>query len=168
MSSPLRALLIGVGDYSPNRLPDGEECPNLEGAVPDVESVESFLRERLGLAPERTLKLTVRPGGSPEPPERRPTHDNIVKAFQRLALEAEPGDPIYIHYSGHGARLQTQFPELKGRGGFDERLEARVRLAEFSRMNEDENGRPELSVERFGRKNRHDESSMRAVLDTLS
>jgi hypothetical protein len=120
--SPLRALLIGIGDYSPNRLPDGEECPNLEGAVPDVEAVEIFLRERFGLTPENTLKLTAQPGVRPKSPELWPTHDNIVKAFQKLSLDADPGDSVYIHYSGHGARLPTQFPELKGRGGFDEAL----------------------------------------------
>jgi hypothetical protein len=45
----------------------------------------------------------------------------MVRAFQALAAKAAPGDVVYVHYSGHGARAATAFPALKP-GGFDEAL----------------------------------------------
>ncbi|KAF6824114.1 hypothetical protein CPLU01_11043 [Colletotrichum plurivorum] len=53
------------------------------------------------------------PAKSPNDP--LPTFDNIVPAFKTLADGAQPGDFIYIHYSGHGSlRSPTGFPNLKG------------------------------------------------------
>jgi hypothetical protein len=121
--STLHALLIGIDTY-PGRLPDGTPYPSLRGATGDVERMEAFLRGRAGLTPERTRKLLARAGknGSPAgPPEGRPTYANIVAAFKQLAVEAAPGDRVCVHYSGHGARLQTEYPEIKP-GGLDEAL----------------------------------------------
>jgi hypothetical protein len=123
--STLHALLIGIDDYVPDLLPDGSRYPSLHGATRDAERVESFLRDQAGLTPERTLKLLSRTGedGVPtEPPERRPTYANMVAAFKRLAAEAAPGDRVLVHYSGHGARLSTEYREVKGAAGQDEAL----------------------------------------------
>lgn len=123
--SVLHALLIGIDDYVPGRLPGGVRYPSLHGATRDVDRVESLLRDQGGLAAERTRKLLsrIREDGVPtEPPERRPTYANLVAAFKRLATEAEPGDRVYVHYSGHGAQLPTEFPEVKGTKGKDEAL----------------------------------------------
>jgi hypothetical protein len=123
--STLHALLIGIDDYVPGRLPDGSRYPSLHGATRDVERVEAFLRERAGLTAEATCKLLSRVGedGKPtEPPERLPTYANLVAAFKRLAAEAAPGDRVYVHYSGHGARLPTEYKEIKGATGQDEAL----------------------------------------------
>ncbi|KAL0930707.1 uncharacterized protein CTRU02_214782 [Colletotrichum truncatum] len=57
------------------------------------------------------------------PDDPLPTLVNIVSAFQTLARDAQPGDFIYIHYSGHGTRLPTASRELKGENvPFDECL----------------------------------------------
>ncbi|HKH44978.1 MAG TPA: caspase family protein [Thermoanaerobaculia bacterium] len=123
--STLHALLIGIDDYAPGFLPGGTRYPSLHGATRDVERVESFLRDQAGLTAERTCKLLSRVGedGQPtQPPERLPTYANLVAAFKRLAAEAAPGDRVYVHYSGHGARVTTEYPEIKGTAGQDEAL----------------------------------------------
>ena len=123
--SELHALLIGIDDYFPGRLPDGGRYPSLQGATRDIERMESLLRDRAGLQSERTWTLLSRAGedgGPAEPPERRPTYENIVAALKRLAGEANPRDRVYIHYTGHGARLPTEFPGAKGLAAKDEAL----------------------------------------------
>lgn len=123
--STLHALFIGIDDYFPDHLPDGSRYPSLHGATGDAARMALLLRDREGLTPERTRMLLSRAGenGAPaEPPERRPTYANIVAAFRQLADEAEPGDRVYIQYSGHGARTPTEHPGIKGPSGQDESL----------------------------------------------
>lgn len=123
--SELHALLIGIDDYFPDRLPDGSCYPSLQGATRDISRMALFLRDHVGLQLEKLrllLSRTGEDGGPVEPPERRPTYANIVAAFKQLAQEAHPGDRVYIHYSGHGARMRTEYPGIKGRDGQDEAL----------------------------------------------
>jgi hypothetical protein len=121
----LHALLIGVDCYMPNKLPGGCYYPSLGGCVRDIRHVESFLQSRLGVKPERILKLTASLGGGKkpsEPPAQWPTYENMVASFKRLIEAAKAGDQVYIHYSGHGGRTQTAFADLKGKGELDEAL----------------------------------------------
>ncbi len=123
--SKLLALLIGVDCYLPNRLPDGGRYTSLGGCVRDINHVEEFLKQRLGLTEERILKLTASNGGQAEPSEPKeewPTYENMVAAFQKLTDMAQEGDQVYIHYSGHGGRAATAFPKLKGDQALDEAL----------------------------------------------
>ena len=119
----LHALLIGVDCYLPNSLPDGSSYPSLAGCVRDIGHVREFLRSKLGVPEGRISQLTATDAGGPEPAEPRdewPTYENIVAAFKRLAETTSPGDQVYIHYSGHGGRSPTLFPQVKGAGGLDE------------------------------------------------
>lgn len=123
--SELHALLIGIDDYFPDRLPDGTRYPSLQGATGDVMRVGRFLLEKAGLSPERLRMLISHrgeDGGPAEPLHLRPTYQNMVAAFRRLAEEAQAGDRVYIHYSGHGARTPTEYPGIKGRMARDEAL----------------------------------------------
>jgi hypothetical protein len=120
----LYALLMACDFYLPNRLPEGS-YPNLAGCVRDVEHVEEFLRNKLGLTDDNLIKLTSTDTGGPkpkEPPEHWPTYENMVRAFQRLAERASKGDQVYIHYSGHGGRAPTIVPKIKGSQALDEAL----------------------------------------------
>ncbi|HYU33820.1 MAG TPA: caspase family protein [Thermoanaerobaculia bacterium] len=122
--SALHALLIGINDYFPDRLPNGCPYSSLHGAD-DVSRMGLLLQERAGLQPETTRLLLSRAGEDGAPtglPEQRPTYANIVAAFKQLAFEANPGDRVYIHYSGHGSRGPTQYPGVKGLAGKDEAL----------------------------------------------
>jgi hypothetical protein len=124
-TSNLYALLIGIDCYLPNRLPDGSSYPSLGGCVRDINHVEAFLKQKFQLPDQRILKLTATDSGQPEPPEPRdhwPTYENMVAAFKRLTTLAQPGDQVYIHYSGHGGRTPTIVPEIKGPNAHDETL----------------------------------------------
>jgi hypothetical protein len=118
------ALLIGIDCYLPNRLSDGSSYPNLGGCVRDINHVEAYL---LNTPPETQIfKLTAsKVGGSMTPkelPAHLPTYKNIVKKFEELTRVAQKGDFLYIHYSGHGGRTKTNYPQLKGDNGVDESL----------------------------------------------
>ena len=122
------ALLIGINHYLPNELPNGLYYKSLLGCVQDVHRVDAFLQQELHIAPENIIKLTSSaPVEGAEPPEPRshwPTYENIVNAFKRLAHDAQPGDQVFIHYSGHGGRATTtdDFKDIKGESGIDEVL----------------------------------------------
>lgn len=123
--SDLYALLIAVDFYFPNTLPDGGSYPSLGGCVRDVRHVEEHLKKRLKLPPAHILKLTAtNTGGAKpaEPPNLLPTYENMVARFKELIAAAKSGDQVYIHYSGHGGRAKTIYPDLKGANGRDECL----------------------------------------------
>ncbi|EAW35258.1 caspase family protein [Lyngbya sp. PCC 8106] len=122
--SSFYALLMGINYYSPNTLPNGSSYKSLKGCVRDINQVEDFLNQ-LATRPNKIVKLTASnpENNSPvEPPEKLPTYENIVKSFQHITQIANPGDRIYIHYSGHGGRAKTIYPEYKGESGQDETL----------------------------------------------
>jgi len=127
------ALLIGAGYYmSGDARKDSSgrvaQYASLGGCVNDVALIECFLKTELGLADEHIIKLTsTAPGdASCNRPEEDisawPTHHNISRAFLEIGAKARPGDLVYIHYSGHGARVQTAYSGLKGPHGIDEAL----------------------------------------------
>lgn len=120
------ALLIGIDCYLPNKLPEGASYKNLNGCVRDINHVEAFLKNTLKLPESQIMKLTASNAeGLNEPSESKdlwPTYENIVGKFNELIEKAQPQDQVYIHYSGHGGRAATIFPEIKGEKGIDEGL----------------------------------------------
>lgn len=121
----LYALLIGIDHYLPNQLPDGTSYSNLSGCVRDINQVTDFLKLKLKIPNEQFFTLTASNIGQPQPPEapdKLPTYENIVAMFAHLTEIAQPSDQIYIHYSGHGGRAKTNYPQLKGENGVDETL----------------------------------------------
>ena len=127
-NSQFHALLIGINCYLPNLLPSGLFYKSLGGCVQDIERVESFLLEKLNISREQITKLTSSTvTGQPEPsepPSQWPTYQNIVNGLKRIAEQAQPGDQVFIHYSGHGGRALTTepFKPIKGDNGLDEVL----------------------------------------------
>jgi hypothetical protein len=123
--SDIYALLIAVDFYFPDRLPNGSYYPHLGGCVRDVQHVETLLTTRFGVPADHILKLSATNVGRAqphEPFEDWPTYANMVDRFQRLTAMARPGDQVYVHYSGHGGRTVTAYPQLKGENGLDEAL----------------------------------------------
>jgi|694.fasta_scaffold07311_5 hypothetical protein len=86
------ALLVGINDYpSPVR--------RLNGCINDVYLQRELLIHRFGFDPNNIMVLT-------DDGDLKPTRDNILQAFQRhLIDQAEPGDVVVFHYSGHGSRV---------------------------------------------------------------
>jgi Caspase domain len=125
--SDLYALLMGIDCYMPNRLPDGSYYKNLGGCVRDISHVEAFLKDIQKVPENQILKLTASPREEDdkmplETPEQLPTRKNMIAAFRKLGEMAPAGAQVYIHYSGHGGRAKTVFPEIKEEDGIDEGL----------------------------------------------
>ncbi|MBD2603675.1 caspase family protein [Scytonema hofmannii FACHB-248] len=116
----LYALLIGIDYYLPGNLPDGSSYASLGGCVRDVNRVEDYLKKTQ--KPKQIFKLTSSNTGATEPQDQLPTYENIVAKFQAITEIAQKDDQVYIHYSGHGGRAKTIYPELKGAGQPDEAL----------------------------------------------
>src|SRR6185369_6054794 len=124
MNGRLHALLIGIDQYIQPRSGAGICYPPLTGAVRDVRRVREFLCG-LPVPPVRILELKATTGDGPdpvEPPGEWPTYTKMVGKFRELTAGADPGDQVYIHYSGHGGRTPTLFPAQKGSRDFDESL----------------------------------------------
>ena len=122
--STFYALLIGIDFYKSNNL-----YKNLQGCVGDIDLVAGYLHKSLQVPGENIWKLTsafeedskltkIRS----ERKELKPTYKNIIKAFQEITAIAKAGEQVYIHYSGHGGRALTVYPELKGKGLDDESI----------------------------------------------
>jgi hypothetical protein len=101
-----RALLVAVNDYA------RESIPDLRGAVNDVTLIARTLETRLGFDP----------GGITFLKDSQATRAAILEAIDDLVEQAEPGDRVYFHYSGHG----SQAPDRNGdeEDGLDETIVA--------------------------------------------
>lgn len=49
-----------------------------------------------------------------------PTRNNIMFAYEKIVMESQPGDVVYLHYSGHGGKLRDDGNDEED--GFDETL----------------------------------------------
>lgn len=117
------ALLIGIDRYLPNQLPHGGSYESLHGCVRDINHVEALLKNMLKVPEAQIFKLVAsHVNGSTQPSEQLPTYENMVTKFKELTKIAQPGDRVYIHYSGHGGRSVTAYPDLKGKNAIDESL----------------------------------------------
>jgi Caspase domain/Domain of unknown function (DUF4384) len=82
------ALLVGINAY-----PDGFA---LQGCVNDVLLQQKLLTYRFGFNPKDILTLT----------DGQATRQGILTAFENhLIKQAQPGDIVVFHFSGHGSRI---------------------------------------------------------------
>ncbi|KAH7304141.1 putative caspase [Stachybotrys elegans] len=92
------AILIGIDAY-----PDKP----LNGSASDVQHMQAYLESTNRAVQIQTFTATKTTGSGhalAEEPKDWPTYDNIATAFEKVQAEANPGDFVYIHYSGHGTR----------------------------------------------------------------
>jgi hypothetical protein len=95
------ALLVGINDYSRNRL---------GGAVNDVELQKQLLIHRFGFNPADVHILR----------EEQASRQDILGAFNEYLYEpAQAGDVVVFHFSGHGDRVRTsdRIPEFARQPG---------------------------------------------------
>jgi hypothetical protein len=102
------ALLIGANQY-----PSLDERWWLKGPANDVQLVAQYLTTEapVPFAPEHVTVLSDGVAGA-EPP----TLAAIRGAFAELTAEVQPGDFVYLHFSGHGTQAPARDPstELDG------------------------------------------------------
>ncbi|KAL7539432.1 hypothetical protein ACHAXR_009284 [Thalassiosira sp. AJA248-18] len=93
-SQKKRALLIGC-NY--RKTPDAE----LKACHDDVRSMKDFLVNVYGF-PESKDCMTVLMDDKKHKP---PSHTNITQAFKTMAERSEPGDAVFVLFTGHGCRV---------------------------------------------------------------
>ncbi len=85
------ALLVGINDY-----PTAGLFAPLNGCVNDVELQYQLLVHRFGFNPNDIVKLT----------DQQATRSALLTAFEEhLIKQAQPGDVVVFHFSGHGSRV---------------------------------------------------------------
>jgi hypothetical protein len=95
------AVLIGINFYA--------ERP-LRGCVQDVKSIKQYLEAKS--TPVDIEIFTASAPSDPncsrpsEEPDLWPTFENVTCCLERIASAANPGDFVYVHYSGHGTRTE--------------------------------------------------------------
>ncbi|CAB9515511.1 Metacaspase-1 [Seminavis robusta] len=106
INSTRRAVLIGINYVG--------QQGQLSGCHNDAMNIKKYLMECHGFE-ESNIQMLMDDGRS-----TNPTRKNIMNALQRLALESQPGDSVFFHYSGHGGSL----PDDNGdeEDGMDETL----------------------------------------------
>jgi hypothetical protein len=91
------ALLVGINQYLSN-------VSSLRGCVTDVEMQYELLQHRYGFQPTDILMLT-------DQTNQKPSRENILAAFEEhLIKQAQPGDVVVFHYSGHGNLITDPQP----------------------------------------------------------
>ena len=110
------AVLVGIDLYS-----DKNEGENLYGCVRDVEDMRHVLETRLK-TPLLHITILTAPHGGNKTLTSMPTKGNVIEALEDVIRKSEKGDFVYIHYSGHGDRMLTAYPDLKDAGAKDEVL----------------------------------------------
>ncbi|PYH47506.1 caspase family protein [Aspergillus saccharolyticus JOP 1030-1] len=129
------ALLIGINFYV-------EEVP-LKGPVNDVELMQEYFRRDKRKVDIQVLKASSTAVDQPHPPENPaqwPTVSNIESSIERIKDNAQEGDFVYIHFSGHGTRTLLTNPKIK-HGHKDTGDATLIVLGDDGRREEDLNGR---------------------------
>lgn len=97
-----KALLIGINDYlanDPGQEATGAWVPqDLNGALNDIRLMRAVLENRFGFAPEQVRTLE----------NQAATRAAILEQLQRFVGGTEPGDVVYIHFSGHGSQVEDR------------------------------------------------------------
>lgn len=91
-----RAVLIGC-NYPGTKA-------ELKGCINDVRRMHRCLLDRYGF-PEENIMVLIDTEGSAD---SQPTGKNIRAALSDLVASSQPGDVLFVHYSGHGTRLPAE------------------------------------------------------------
>ncbi|CAB9508240.1 Metacaspase-1 [Seminavis robusta] len=101
-----RAVMIGI-----NYKGEGK----LSGCCNDVKNMKEYIMDVHGFQEENiTLLLDEKPQYT------RPTRQNITRALKKMVQVSEPGDVVFIHFSGHGGKVKDFDGDEED--GFDETL----------------------------------------------
>ena len=98
-----KALLVGINKY-----PDPRN--ELRGCVNDILDMEHFIAETNKVYSKENIKKLT---------DKQATKKGITTNLKWLLEDAEPGDQLLFHYSGHGAQAPTLFTSLE-KDGLDE------------------------------------------------
>lgn len=86
-----RALLVGINNYPGNG-------SDLNGCVNDVTNIRDILKTYLGFSND-DIRMLV---------DDRATKQNIMERLEWMVVNAQPGDYMVFHYSGHGSQVRDR------------------------------------------------------------
>lgn len=104
-----RAVTIGINYLT---LPRGRG--QLSGCINDSDTITGLLTDVLGFQQSQIRRLRD------DRSDMMPTKANILEAFRWLTEAAQPGDHLFLHYSGHGGQMEDRHGDEKD--GKDETL----------------------------------------------
>ncbi|CAI8587453.1 unnamed protein product [Vicia faba] len=87
----------------------------LKGCINDVWRMQECLIRNYGFLDEDITVLI-----DTDRSYTQPTGKNIRFAMSRLLQSAQPGDVLFVHYSGHGTRLPAETGDYDDTTGYDE------------------------------------------------
>jgi hypothetical protein len=95
-----RALLIGISDYFYDDAPEAERAPgwkvkDLRGAVNDIRLMKQVLIQRFAFEEQNITMLE----------DGQATRKAMLAELKKIVAETGPEDVVYIHFSGHGSRV---------------------------------------------------------------
>lgn len=95
-----RALVIGINNYDPgDQKPTANTTrtswPNLDGCVNDAQAIRDMITTRYGFPKENVTELY----------EKNASRANIEAALEKLILESNEGDIVFVFYAGHGSKV---------------------------------------------------------------
>jgi len=77
--------------------------------------MSGILQEQYGYPPENITILTDAKGS-----DRLPTRENIIASMYELVRDAQPGDRLVFHFSGHGSQVLAPPDHVEETDGYDE------------------------------------------------
>jgi hypothetical protein len=89
-----RSLLIGC-NY------ENFEHAALKASHDDIRSIKDYIVTVHGFPEDRESMTMLLDDGEHQPP----SYTNIIESFKRLSEKSQPGDVVFIQFSGHGSRL---------------------------------------------------------------
>jgi len=92
-----KAVTIGINYLC---LPRGRG--QLSGCINDSDTIMGLLTERFGFQDNQIRRLRD------DRSDMMPTKANILEAFRWLTEGAQPGDHLFLHYSGHGGQMEDK------------------------------------------------------------
>ncbi|EED22794.1 conserved hypothetical protein [Talaromyces stipitatus ATCC 10500] len=107
-----KALIIGINYY-------GSEHA-LKGCINDAYNIRQFLVEERGFSPDQRdmVMLTDEPKNEGTP--FYPTGQNLIAAFKWLVSYNNPGDSVWLSYSGHGGQVADDYGDRES--GFNDTI----------------------------------------------
>lgn len=105
-----RSLLIGCNynEMSPAKVKASHD---------DIRSVKDFIVNVHGFSEEKGLMTIL----IDDDEHKSPTHMNIVESFKALSEQSQPGDAVFIQFSGHGCRVLDSAVDTEAEG-YDEAI----------------------------------------------
>jgi hypothetical protein len=103
-----KALLIGINYIG--------QKGQLNGCINDVKNIRAFIMQHYAFPAANMVVLT----DDQQDPRFQPTKQNILNAMGWLVKDAQPGDSLFFHYSGHGGQEKDEDGDEVD--GFDETI----------------------------------------------